>query len=88
MKRLVLVGTLLAALTALSFMFANAMAMPGAAPSTTPTPQVFLPQVQNGACTTHTASLNLSAPTAVRVGDVVTITVRLSNEGCANMGGS
>jgi hypothetical protein len=86
MKRLVLLGILLVALTALSFMLTDATAMPAAAPSTTPTPQVFLPHVQNGACTTHTASLTLSAPTAVRVGDVVTITARLSNDGCANIG--
>ena len=86
MKRLVLLSMLLAALTALSFMLTDATAVPVAAPSTTPTPQVFLPQVQNGACTTHTALLTLSAPAAVRVGDVVTITARLTNQGCANMG--
>jgi hypothetical protein len=53
------------------------------------TPQAFMPLVSqgNGECKTHTAGLTLSASAAtLKVGDVVTVTATLANQGCVALG--
>lgn len=56
--------------------------------SGTPQAQVFVPLVRSGGeCTTHTAVMTLAATaTTLQVGQVVTVTVTLANQGCASMG--
>ena len=49
--------------------------------------QALLPLVRNGECRGHAASMSLASSTmSMAVGDVVTVTVTLANEGCASLG--
>lgn len=51
------------------------------------TSTVFLPLLQEGPCDTHTASMTLSATAATcEVGQAVTVTLSLFNEGCVGLG--
>ena len=63
----------------------------GTEPDTDPpgrsTREVQLPLVRNIECKTHTASTSVSSTsTSLRVGEIVTVTVTVNNEGCVALG--
>lgn len=86
-------GMLLFALASIGLLSVTADAVPNTTPEPSPTPQFYLPLVKGnaydvgGECRTHSASMRLTATaTTIQVGETVTLTATLSNEGCANLG--
>jgi hypothetical protein len=86
-------GMLLFALASIGLLSVTADAVPNATPEPSPTPQFYLPLVKGnaydvgGECQTHSASMRLAATaTTIQVGETVTLTAALSNDGCADLG--
>jgi hypothetical protein len=87
LKRILFSGTILLACVGFALTPTNTQAVPSVPSISVTTHQVFLPIAHHAECKTHTASMGLSATaTTLHVGEVVTVTAGLSNEGCVALG--
>lgn len=87
MKRILFSCAMLLACAACALRPIETQAEPGASSDGAAAHHVFLPVAHRAECRTHTALMTLSpTATTLSVGELVTVTARLSNVGCVALG--
>ena len=87
LKRILFSGTILLVWVGFALTPTNTQAVPDTTSISVTTHQIFLPVVYHAECKTHTAFMGLSATaTTLHVGEEVTVTAGLSNQGCVALG--